>query len=55
MFKGWKTIIFNVAIGLIATPNSPVNMLPPKYAIPTLFIGNLVLRSITTTPIGRSE
>ena len=49
-FKGWKTILFNAAT--IAAVYG--NMLPEKYAVPVVGIGNILLRIITTTPVFKS-
>lgn len=65
--KGYRTIIFNVLAGipLLAESLLPILSLPELAAlIPDawlpyygLFVamGNVWLRSITTTPVGRSE
>lgn len=64
-FKGWKTVGFNVAAGIIPIAsilgeiiNLPEvkNVIPveymPIYTVAVVII-NLVLRSITTTPVGK--
>ena len=49
--KGWRTILFNVAsVALMLT-----EVLPPKWAPYVVVGGNIVLRLITTTPVGRKE
>lgn len=55
--KGWRTVLFNVLgiTSLVATQYG--ELLPPKvmpYIGLGLGVGNLVLRTITTTPIGKS-
>lgn len=52
--KGWKTVIFN-ALALTQVPGSPLELLPPKYSMPTMVIGNFILRAITTTPVFKGE
>jgi len=52
--KGWKTIVFNLAMLAAATPDV-LGLIPPHVALYVIPLGNLILRAITTTPIGRSE
>lgn len=49
--KGWRTIVFNLATFAV----SVAEVLPPKTAMYVLFGGNLVLRFLTTTPVGNKE
>lgn len=49
--KGWRTILFNVATAAVGF----AEILPPKYALYTAIGGNVVLRFLTTTPVGRKE
>lgn len=49
--KGWRTIIFNVA--MIAAHMAEV--LPPRPALWVTVIGDIILRIFTNTPVGRSE
>lgn len=52
--KGWRTIIFNVAIiagHLTGIFPAPVD----QYIELVAGVGNLVLRLFTTTPIGQSH
>ena len=52
--KGWKTVLFNVGMMVVASPDI-LAMLPPRAAVYVGVIGNLVLRAVTTTPIGKGE
>jgi len=65
--KGWRTIIFNTVAGLIAAFEllAPVLMTPefsgliprewmPLYVL-IVTVGNVYLRKITTTPMGKPE
>ena len=54
MLKGWKTVLFNFGMLAVASPEL-LALIPPKYAVYASVIGNLILRAITTTPIGRAE
>lgn len=58
MFKGWKTVVFNVLAAIVPILELtefkglvPVDYLP-FYAL-VVAVGNVYLRSITTTPMGR--
>ena len=61
MFKGWRTLAFNgllvlAAVAAFLDVNPMIEeLLPAKYAWMPLAIGvvNVVLRAITTTPIGK--
>ena len=58
MFKGWKTVVFNVlaAIVPILELTEMRDVVPeqylPFYAL-AVAMGNVYLRSITTTPMGK--
>ena len=54
MLKGWKTVLFNLGMLTLGSPEL-IALLPPKAAIYITVGGNLLLRAITTTPIGRSQ
>ena len=54
MMKGFKTVLFNVGMLAIASPDL-IALLPPKAAIYITVLGNLALRAVTTTPIGKGE
>jgi hypothetical protein len=45
--KGWKTVIFNIAMLLVTIADA----LPPKTAVIISGVGNLILRALATTPI----
>ena len=63
--KGWRTVVVNGAIGVLAIAGEVVNfalgfdwktVIPPEYApwaILSLNVVNIVLRGVTTGPIGR--
>lgn len=56
--KGWRTVIFNVvAIGTLAVTEYaeliPAAWLP--YVAFGIAAANLVLRGVTTTPVGRKD
>lgn len=58
MFKGWRTIIFNAlnsAVPILSIPEFagviPVEWLP--YHALFVVLGNMYLRKITTTPMGK--
>jgi|TARA_R110000782_G_scaffold3228_9_gene11964 hypothetical protein len=58
MFKGWKTVTFNVLAAVVPLLELtelkglvPVEYLP-YYAL-SVALGNMYLRSITTTPMGK--
>lgn len=52
--KGWKTVAFNVAMLALASPDV-LHLIPPHAAVYISVFGNIVLRAITTTPIGKPE
>lgn len=52
--KGWRTYAFNFAMLALASPEV-LALIPPRWAIYISVVGNLILRSITNTPVGRSE
>lgn len=58
MFKGWKTVTFNVlaAIVPILELTEMKGIVPeeylPFYAL-AVAVGNVYLRSVTTTPMGK--
>ena len=52
--KGFKTILFNIGMLALGSPDI-LALLPPRAAIYTTIFGNLVLRAITNTPIGRQQ
>lgn len=58
LLQGWRTIIFNLittALAIAAMPEVlnvlPANVLP--WVLLANALGNMYLRSITTTPIGK--
>ena len=58
MFKGWKTVTFNVVSAVVPFMEFtefkdlvPANYLP--YYVLALALGNVYLRSITTSAIGK--
>ena len=54
MLKGWKTVLFNLCMLALGSPEV-LSLIPPKVAIYVTVVGNLALRAITSTPIGRRE
>jgi hypothetical protein len=60
MFKGWKTVTFNVlaAIVPILELTEMKGIVPeeylPFYAL-AVAMGNVYLRSITSTPVGKKQ
>jgi hypothetical protein len=59
--KGWRTIAWNLANAVVLTlelvPNAPFEM-PESWEplwLATYIIGNVYLRYITTTPMGKKE
>ena len=52
--KGFKTILFNIGVLALGSPEL-LALIPPKHAIYVSVFGNLILRAVTSTPIGRSE
>lgn len=60
MLKGWKTIVVNVlsAVASVLEMTGVTDMLPEAYHIHyvvALSVVNVLLRLITTTPVGRAE
>lgn len=57
--KGFRTVLFNiVSIAALASSTEAVGLIPPEaqpWIAMTGALGNLVLRSITTTPIGQKQ
>lgn len=55
--KGWKTIAFNVLTGaLLLLENMGVGLgLSNEILAAVLTVGNLILRFLTTTPVGQSS
>ena len=57
--KGWRTILFNVLGMVTVVATSDYAQVIPQSAMPWIGlgigVGNLVLRSVTTTPIGQKE
>ena len=57
--KGYRTLIFNlimVIVGLTGAELSPETAKKTAEAFVTLWgAGNIVLRSVTTTPLGKKE
>ena len=54
MFKGWKTVVFNAAMLALASPDV-LALIPAEVAVYVSVFGNIILRAITSTPIGRNE
>lgn len=52
--KGWKTIVFNLVTLALASPDV-LALIPPEAALYVSVIGNLILRAVTTTPVGKKE
>lgn len=56
--KGWRTVLINlaIAIGGVIVATNWADVLPPSYAmtVTTILIPlvNIIMRAITTTPIG---
>lgn len=60
LLKGWRTIVFNILSGALLIMSLPefVAVLPPEWASWIALanvVGNMALRGMTTTPIGRSR
>ena len=53
--KGWKTIAFNVLMGLLLLVDNQAHLwnIPPGVAETILVVGNFVLRFLTTSPVGK--
>ena len=64
-FKGWRTVIFNVVSfavtfgGVVLQYVGALGLTPPQQAVAALIVnavviaGNLYLRTITTSPLGK--
>jgi hypothetical protein len=52
--KGYKTVLFNTAMLALASPDL-LSLLPPRVAIYATVFGNIILRAMTSTPIGQGE
>jgi len=52
--KGWRTVLFNI-LALGVTSPDIAGLLPPRIGLYVVVIGNLILRAITSTNIGRKE
>lgn len=53
--KGWRTIVFNLAAGLVAVYELTSDQVPEEwkpYLLGAYIVGNVVLRVVTTTPVG---
>ncbi len=65
--KGYRTILINFAVAILALAAEVASWLttfdwgawlPPQYAvwaIVTINVANIVLRFVTTTPVGRAQ
>jgi len=49
--KGWKTVLFNLA----SIAAGAGDVLSPEVAFYVVTVGNLILRVMTTSPVGRGE
>lgn len=56
--KGWRTVMFNIlGMATLAATSEYAAVIPPKaqpYVALGITVGNIVLRTVTTTPIGQS-
>lgn len=52
--KGWKTVAFNIVTLALVSPEVTA-LIPSKYGLYIFTIGNLILRAVTNTPIGRKK
>lgn len=59
--KGWRTVVFNVVtilVGIAANNSAELQAIAPWFTADLLVkinvVGNLILRVLTTTPVGRS-
>ena len=50
--KGWRTIALNSAVALLEVFNAVPEFANNKYGALGLALANIVLRGLTTTPIG---
>lgn len=48
--KGYRTILFNLGMLAVSSPDL-LALIPPRAALYTAVIGNLVLRAATTGPV----
>lgn len=59
--KGWRTVLFNavtggVVVGLTYAAHVPwIQYVDPIHAIVIITLVNIVLRLMTSTPVGRPE
>jgi hypothetical protein len=58
MFKGWKTVTFNVLAAIVPILElTEIRGVVPEQYLPfyalAVAVGNVYLRSITTTPMGK--
>jgi len=55
--KGWKTILFNVLMGIILLVENQAGLwgIPAGIAETVIIVGNFILRFLTTTPVGKSS
>lgn len=57
--KGYRTILFNLAALVVAIASLPevAALIPPEYMpqfMLSVAVGNMILRTVTTTPVGRA-
>ena len=52
--KGWRTVVFNVAVLALGSPDL-LALIPQNIAVYVSVFGNLILRAITTTPLGKKS
>lgn len=50
--KGFKTLLFNIAMMAVT---EGAHLVPMKYSVWIITIGNIILRAFTNTAIGRKE
>lgn len=59
MLKGWKTILFNTATIVVAGAQAvdPTILGPQGMIVTTIIaaLGNMILRTLTNTPVGKSS
>ena len=53
--KGWKTIAFNVLMGILLLVQHQADLwnIPAGIAETILVVGNFILRFLTSTPVGK--
>lgn len=53
--KGWKTITFNVLMGILLLVQHQAHLweIPEGIAETILVVGNFILRFVTSTPVGK--